>query len=538
MNLRDDERGQPVVIGALLIFTILILAFSGYQAFVVPNENRQVEYNHNQEVRNQILDLRSNVMQAGGTATTQSTTVALGTNYPSRALLLNPAPPSGTLETTAERSIVIRNAEASGETGDYWDGATDRSFTTRPIAYRPNYNVYQDAPRSAVEHGVFYDEYEDGTVLVKGDQPLVSGRSLSFVLVDGEYSRSGSGTVAVDVDPVSTSPNRVAVTDGAGAIEIELRTDIPETVWVGDLLNDQIDGASDTDDTCTAEFSPNDRDADRYIDGCEYDTGTDPNTLTLFLEADATYNLRMAKVGVGPQVTQPSTTYITNVEGDGSTIPDGGEQRIVAEIRDEFDNPVSGVAACADISSGSALSTIEEAPPTDISDADGRVTFTFQAADGVSGDAEVTVGYSCTGSDRPQTNTDTEFATFDIAVYHTGSGNGGGGSGGGGGASPSFSSDPSVTDSSSGGSADYSVQYSVDDPDGNFDRVRIEFVCTSCNGGGADKTKESTSLTDTITYSQNGRGGETYQITAEVIDNSGTTTDSYSVSDEADGTDP
>lgn len=515
MHLLGDDRAQSVVIGSLLIFTILILSFSGYQAFVVPNENKQVEFSHNQEVRSQLLDLRSNVLQAAGTGTTQSATVALGTQYPSRTVAVNPAPPSGTLETTPERALILRNASAPGETGDYWDGVTDRRFKTQAIAYRPNYNVYQEAPRSRIEHGVYYDEFDEGTVIVKGEQPIVSGRSLSFVLVDGEYSRSESGTVSVDVDPVSTSSNRVTVADGAGPIEIELRTDIPETVWVAELLAAQIDGADDSDTTCADVGTVPDQDEDRYIHDCEYDAGTNPNTLTLVLEAGETYNLRLAKVGIGPQVSQPSSTYITDIEGDGTAIPDGGEQRLVAEIRDEFDNPVSGVEACAEVTSGSALGTIEEDPPTDSSDANGLVSFTFDAADGVSGDAEITVGYSCTGSDKPRTTTDTEFATFEVTIYDTGGG-------GGGGNSPSVTID-SVTDVSTGGADKYEVTASASDTDGDLNEMTFELRDTA--GTTVDSVVvpvSGSSTTETETLQAGGQDTDSqYDIVVTATDSQG-----------------
>jgi len=48
---RDNGRGQSIQIGAVLLFGALIIALAGYQAFVVPQENEQVEFRHSQTVR-------------------------------------------------------------------------------------------------------------------------------------------------------------------------------------------------------------------------------------------------------------------------------------------------------------------------------------------------------------------------------------------------------------------------------------------------------------------------------------------------------
>ena len=73
MRLIRDARGQSVVIGSLLIFTVLILAFSGYQAFAVPDQNAEVEIDHFQENEDRFSEFRSNIVIAVGTEETRST---------------------------------------------------------------------------------------------------------------------------------------------------------------------------------------------------------------------------------------------------------------------------------------------------------------------------------------------------------------------------------------------------------------------------------------------------------------------------------
>jgi hypothetical protein len=419
MAFRDDERAQSVVIGSLLIFAILIISFSSYQAVVVPQENRGVEIDHSEVVRQSMQDVRSAVIRASG-GVEQSVSVPIGTRYPNRALFINPAPPSGTLETEAPNTITVRNAAATGETGDYWNGS-DRTYESRPLHYRPSYNEYRDPPVSEIEYTVLTNDYDEAVVPASG-QDLVDGRRIGVVMVAGDYQRSGSGTASVDLKPASPSTKSVPIDDDGGPIEVAIRTRIPESVWV-DLLTDEIDGADGSETTCAAVGTPRDDHPERFIDDCQYDDTADPAALALTLESGETYRLRAAKVGVGSGVEGPSSTYVVAAEGDGATIPDGGEQRVVAQVRDEYDNPVAGVEACAQVTDGPMRGSLSSFPARGETDADGEVAFTFEADDGADGDATVTVGFDCTGA-TPDTSLAARAARFDITVYDTGGGGG------------------------------------------------------------------------------------------------------------------
>ena len=67
MELRDDDRAQAIQIGAVLLFGILVISFSTYQAFVVPNQNENVEFNHNQRVQGQLQEVRNAIVSMPGT---------------------------------------------------------------------------------------------------------------------------------------------------------------------------------------------------------------------------------------------------------------------------------------------------------------------------------------------------------------------------------------------------------------------------------------------------------------------------------------
>ncbi|MEA5385889.1 hypothetical protein VB779_01360 [Haloarculaceae archaeon H-GB11] len=136
-----DERGQSIQVGAILLFATVIVAFSIYQAFVIPDQNRAVEFNHNLEVGQQVEQLRSAIVASPGRTGREPVVIKLGVRYPERAIALNPPPVSGSLRTEGttdpDVNVSIQNADVSGETGDFWDG-TSRNYSSGFVVYSPS----------------------------------------------------------------------------------------------------------------------------------------------------------------------------------------------------------------------------------------------------------------------------------------------------------------------------------------------------------------------------------------------------------------
>jgi len=236
MRFRDDERGQSVQIGAVLLFATLIIAFSSYQAFVVPQQNQAVEFDHNQQVHGELQDLRNAIVSMPGGASTTATSVTLGTTYPK--------PGGGTEPGAGEAARSGRRAPATNgspspfatrrrpaRTGDVWDGSL-RSYDTGVVNYDPSYNVYQGAPLSVYEHSVLYNEFRSGTI-VTADQTVVDGRTISLVAVGGSLERTSTGATSVDVRPVSSSQETVLVEapDDDSPVTINLTSRLPAARW-------------------------------------------------------------------------------------------------------------------------------------------------------------------------------------------------------------------------------------------------------------------------------------------------------------------
>ena len=365
MTFMGDERAQSVQVGAVLLFGVLIIAFSSYQAFAVPEQNQEVEFNHNQQVQTQLQDLRNAIVSVPGQPSRQAVSVQLGTRYPSRLVATNPGPPSGLLYTDGtsneSQNLTIRNAEArTPETADYWDGTTPRHYNTGAIAYKPEYNVYGEAPETVYEHSVVYNQFREGNITLS-EQTMVDGRDITLVTLNGSMSRSTSDSVTVDVEPKSQSSRTVRVTNTTATsnVSVSFLSRLPEEEWRV-ILEDEIDP------------NPGDKGNEQYVASV---TGAEgPGSLyniTIVFERDTTYRLKMAKAGVGSGDTDESEAYLTTVGSEEITVARGNSKEIVLEVRDAYNNPVSGIEVNGSDDAG-ALAT-----STESSDSDGQVTFEY-----------------------------------------------------------------------------------------------------------------------------------------------------------------
>ena len=418
MRLLADDRGVTVQVGAVLLFAVLIVLLSTYQAQVVPQQNERVEFNHNQRVQSQLQELRDELVRAGETGSGGSASVALGTRYPGRAFFVNPPPPSGTLRTTPPANATVENATARGETGDYWDGS-DHNFSTRGLVYRPNYHVYGNPPATGYGASVLYNRFAETTRTISG-QRLVDGNRITLVTLNGSLSESSSATVSVDPRAVSAATRSVTVRNANAdqPLSLVVPTELDAGKWE-ELLADQM-SEGDGDDRHVLAVKPGPRDG----------------TVRVVLEP-ATYVLRLAKVGVGTDVSGVDAHYVTDVRGDDDSAPEASPRELVVEVRDRYDNPVAGATVNATLvgglagdlisaggSSGETLTGLE-------TDGEGRVRIRYRAPnfDGENREVEVRVSSTRVPATGPgfdpgaRTN-----LSFDLTAVNTdGSGLGAGG---------------------------------------------------------------------------------------------------------------
>lgn len=384
MRFRDDQRGVTVQVGAVLLLGIIVISLSIYQVQVVPAQNEQVEFDHSQAVQSDMQQVRNAILGTAATGSSRPTAVKLGMRYPARTLFVNPPPVSGSIRTTDAGEFTIENADAvNDETKDYWDG-TIRRFDTSRLVYSPDYAVYDNAPTTTYANSVVYNEFDSGRSISLSGQRLIDGNTVRLVALDGDLSTARSDAVSVDPQAVSASTRTVAVQSTASdPLTVTVPTTLDQSTW-DQLLEDETDA-----------------------DGSVEDATVLGDTLTVTLKPGV-YELKLAKIGVGTNVGETKQTYITTVDAPESTGTETA-QEFTVEVRDQYNNPVSGVVVDAEANRGMV------SPSSRTSDEEGRVTFTYEAPNSEGTDS-IKIGFGRTFNPG-----DPDSAEYTISVSDSGS---------------------------------------------------------------------------------------------------------------------
>ncbi|MFD1562513.1 archaellin/type IV pilin N-terminal domain-containing protein [Haloarchaeobius amylolyticus] len=394
----SDDRAVSPLIGAILLLAILMTMLALLQLNAVPALVSEAEFDHNQRVQGEMRDLAAGIDRSVTTGTSQSIILTPGVRYQSRMFLLNPPPATGTVRAGEPKTVTIENATAPGETGDYWNGSP-KPIETRSLIYTPDYNEYHDAPQTVYDLGTVYNRVGETTLVTDGHQ-LVNGRTISLTALRGEVSHTSVDRTLLEVRPSSTGTRTVSVSGTESKpLTLSIPTELTKNQWKDILKND----GHVAEYECSA--------TEQADEPC--------GTLTITLERNVTYEMQLSRVSVGDDSNTWTETYLTDIEGSNASVPAGGRQRLVTEVRDEFDNPVSGVSIEADVSSGPGTVT----PTVSASGTDGRTAFVYEAPETVSGVQNITVEAAFGDSNR-------ERVAFELQVWgepadNPGQGNGG-----------------------------------------------------------------------------------------------------------------
>jgi hypothetical protein len=371
-RLSTDSRGLTELLGLMLAFGLVMSLVVLLQVSAVPVWNSQVEYDHNQRVQQDMAALDDAVGRAAVTGAVQSVAVETGVEYPSRFVFRNPPPAAGALYTDPLGTLTISNAVADGEAGDYWTGdPTDvHSFDRQALVYAPAYNEVRGGATVVNEGGVSYRTFANGEPIVDRTSLVRDGR-ITVVLYEGSVDSAASGVTNVQVAPLGGRVTDLPITgapDGASRRDVVLsfRSGLDGDEWDA-LLGDEY-GPDPASSTPVA--------------------GSDPerHDVTLTLPGDRTYDLRIVRLGVGPD-TRPAAPsdarYVVDVAGDGATVMEEVPHEFVLEVRDANNNPVAGVPVEAGVESGPAGGLRMNGVPgtTGVTDADGRLSIRVTTAD-------------------------------------------------------------------------------------------------------------------------------------------------------------
>jgi len=338
-----DERGVSEIVGAILVFALVVLIISIIQSQAVPNQNQEIEVQHSVDVQGDMVKYHQIASEVATDGIEQSVAIQTGTGYPARLLFFNPPRVQGTLETSEPGTAVIENIQSpQPEVNDYiTDTAGGQlALDSRTMQYRGNYNEYRNPPVTKYEYGILYNEYEDAS-LVANPGTIIDGTDINLLFLAGEYAQTSSTTQSVGVQPVSAPARTVPIEhDGTGTLSITLQSNLPENRWEEAYESP----TNNVDDI----FKPN------------------PDTVVIELDDSKNYNLRMSRIALEKDVQKPDGYYIVPA-GDGTTsVSEGETTNVKFEVRDEYNNPVSDVPVTVDRPSKSTI--------TEDTDSSGRVT--------------------------------------------------------------------------------------------------------------------------------------------------------------------
>ncbi|MFA9516508.1 Ig-like domain-containing protein [Halopenitus sp. H-Gu1] len=372
MDVREADRAQSVQVGVIFLFGFLIVGLSLYQVTVVPEQNQQVEFNAYQQAAEDLTDVRNDVLTAAGRDTTIGTTVKTGVEYPSRAIFVNPGPPPNRLATTGERNVTLENVEAVDSEAENTrtfleSNVSGRSYATRDVVFTPNYDRFTGQPMVVTGHQS-YRVAGDRPIPMTGQTVLQEDR-IRLIRIDGDLEAGGS-SVGVTTEPVSPA-TRTVVVQGKNDEDITLRFEPPSGI-----------SASGWNETTGQELrTANPQRVERVVEA------PDGSHVEVILNGSMTYRLQLATVEVRDRETQrasedPVARYLITIQPSTQTVRTGETTEIVVEVRDRFNNPVSGETVTVDGSPRGALDSTSER-----TDGDGTVRFEYTAPENTGADS-------------------------------------------------------------------------------------------------------------------------------------------------------
>lgn len=328
MGFRSANRGVSEVVGAMLLFGVLVMGLGMYQVHVVPEADSRVEYDHHEETRDQMRALGNAVADAALSGDRDTVEVAPTVRYPPRPLTMQRGRGGGSFGVAGAGTVEIDGLTATGPASVYWDGS-ERSFDTTLVSHRAGYRHYSPPVGTTVEPLATHTKYDDGMVY-ETPRRLVDGRTISVVTLEGADGRT-SRTKTMDVRPVSAAGDGIRA---QGGFTVTVPTTVSEAAWI-DALGDE-----------------------PYATLAAYQERSDePNLATIGTDAAETYTVLLGAATLDGHTGAPDPAYLVAT----------GTQDATVTIYDEYGNPVADETVSIESPDG----TVRE----DTTDEDGQVRF-------------------------------------------------------------------------------------------------------------------------------------------------------------------
>ncbi len=323
-----EDRASTQVLGFALMFAVTMTTFALYQADVVPDQNEEVEFDHNSAMAGEMGELRAAMQDASTSESAASATLQLSPSYPGRAVAVNPPEPAGRLATSDEHPVYVRGLYSTDER--FWDGRSVQ-YATRHLNYSISYNRIT-GDEYALEQGMLVKKYANGNTRNLTAAP-VNGNRISLTLLGGDYDRTAHRE-SVEFSPVSTTSRSLTVTAQRTDISGDSSKEDPH-IWLPTQLNQDewTDIADAQDELVSAEVKDSgNSDVPAPAGNGDY--------VKLTLKDGQQYDFRVSRVTLG-QPTSVAPEYLT-VSPETLQIPRGGSKPATFTLHDTYGNPVEG----------------------------------------------------------------------------------------------------------------------------------------------------------------------------------------------------
>jgi len=238
----SNQRAVAPLVGAIFLFGFLVIGMSVYQAQIVPQENKEVEFQHSQTVQNDLIELRDFIHASGDTEVSRGMSVTLGTNYDARMIAINPPSPTGTISTVdpGQNISVIPDSDST---------TTAENLTTKFVQYEPQYSEYQNAPKTTNEHTLLYNSFSEAdTQLLVSGQRIFESDKLVIPVLEGDILETRTNAVSVRLTALEREEQSIS-----DNVTVTLPTDAPQ-LWVDEIMTQsQVRLVEQTDTSVTFE---------------------------------------------------------------------------------------------------------------------------------------------------------------------------------------------------------------------------------------------------------------------------------------------
>lgn len=203
-----DEKGVSEVIGAILIFTILVAFLGMLQVYGVPAWNKETEFSHFNRLYDDFLDMKRIVQDTAVYDIPRTALLHASLDYPARMFLINPPKPSAMVVTRQDKYLVIT-----------YNGNITERVNSCTLRVEEKYS-YFPAPALVLEHGMIIGDA--GAVSYKIDDPPVTKNNMNLLIIGCDNSSSGT-TESLNLHVYPVLLNTLAVSNAT----LSFNTDYP-----------------------------------------------------------------------------------------------------------------------------------------------------------------------------------------------------------------------------------------------------------------------------------------------------------------------